>query len=74
MVERDGEAYVDWSPAWRLPGLREGENVRRRVLARPERRPILAGDGSRLEAEASAATILGQAPAGGEPGSGLQAL
>ena len=23
VVERDGEAYLDWSPAWRLPGLRE---------------------------------------------------
>ena len=33
VVERDGKAYMDWSPAWRLPGLREGENVRRRVLA-----------------------------------------
>ena len=36
VVERDGEAYMDWSPAWRLPGLREAENVRRTVLARPD--------------------------------------
>jgi cell division protein FtsI/penicillin-binding protein 2 len=74
VAERDGKAFLDWSPSWRLPGLRAGENVRRRVLARPERRPILAGDGSRLEAEPAAAAILGEAPAGGEPGSGLQAL
>ena len=74
VVERDGEPYLDWSPAWRLPGLREAENVRRRVLARPERRPIIAGDGSRLDAEPTAASIAGTAPAGGEPGSGLQAL
>ena len=31
VVERDGEAFLDWSPSWRLPGLREGENVRRRL-------------------------------------------
>jgi phosphoribosylcarboxyaminoimidazole (NCAIR) mutase len=74
VVDRDGEAYLDWTPAWRLPGLRDGENVRRRVLQRPARRPILAADGSRLEAEPTAATIIGSPPAGGEPGSGLQAL
>jgi len=74
IAERDGEPRLDWSPAWRLPGLREGERVRRRVLRRPERRPILAGDGSRLDAEPSAAAIAGSPPAGGEPGSGLQAL
>ena len=60
--------------AWRLPGLRDGENVRRRVLERPARRPILAADGSRLEAEPTMAPIIGTPPAGGEPGSGLQAL
>ena len=74
VVDREGEAYLDWSPAWRLPGLRDGENVRRRVLQRPARRPILAADGSRLEAEPTAATIIGTPPAGGDPGSGLQAL
>ena len=74
LVERDGEPYLDWSPSWRLPGLRDGENVRRRVLERPARRPILAADGSRLEAEPTMAPIIGTAPAGGEPGSGLQAL
>ena len=72
--ERDGEAFLDWSPAWRLPGLRDGERVRRRVLRRPDRRPILAGDGSRLDAEPAAAAIAGTAPAASEPGSGLQAL
>ncbi len=74
LVERDGEPYLDWSPSWRLPGLRDGENVRRKVLERPARRPILAADGSRLEAEPTMAPIIGTPPAGGEPGSGLQAL
>ena len=74
VVERDGEAYMDWSPAWRLPGLREAENVRRLVLARPERRPIIAGDGSRLDGEPTAASIAGTPPAGGQPGTGLEGL
>ena len=74
VAERDGEVFLDWSPAWRLPGLRDGERVRRRVLRSPERRPILARDGSRLDAEPAATAIVGTAPAGGEPGSGLQAL
>src|SRR5687767_1038585 len=66
VADRDGDAFLDWSPSWRLPGLREGENVRRRVLERPERRPILAADGSRLEAEPTMAAIVGTPPAGGE--------
>jgi hypothetical protein len=74
LVERDGEPSRDWAPSWRLPGRRDAENVRRRVLERPARRPILAADGSRLEAEPSMASIIGTPPAGGEPGSGLQAL
>ena len=72
--DRDGDSYLDWSPALRLPGLRDGENVRRRVLERPARRPILAADGSRLEAEPTMASIIGTPPAGDDPGSGLQAL
>jgi cell division protein FtsI/penicillin-binding protein 2 len=74
VADRDGDAYLDWSPGWRLPGLRDGENVRRHVLQRPTRRPILAADGSRLEAEPTLAGITGTLPAGGEPGTGLQAL
>ena len=72
IAERDGEPLLDWSPAWRLPGLRDGENVRRRVLRRPDRRPILAADGSRLADEPAAAAIVGSPPAGGEPGTGLE--
>src|SRR4051794_28018989 len=74
VVDRDGESFLDWSPAWRLPGLRGSENVRSRVLARPARRPILADDGSRLEAEPTLAGIAGTPPAGGGPGSGLEGL
>ena len=74
VVDQDGASYLDWSPAWRLPGLRGGENVRRRVLARPARRPILAADGTRLDAEPTLAGIAGTPPAGSEPGSGMEAL
>jgi penicillin-binding protein A len=74
VADHDGESYLDWSPSWRLPGLRDGENVRRRVLQRPDRRPILAADGSRLDAEPTMASIIGTLPAGDDPGSGLQAL
>jgi penicillin-binding protein A len=72
--EQDGEAYLDWSPSLRLPGLRDGENVKRRVLARPARRPVLASDGSRLAEEPSAVGIAGTPPVAGEPGTGLERL
>ncbi len=49
LADSDGEPRLDWNPALRLPGLRDGENVRRRVLQRPARRAIYAADGSRLE-------------------------
>ncbi len=72
LTEQDGEPYLEWSPALRLPGLRDGERVRRRVLERTTRRPIFAADGSRLESVAPG--LAGAPPAGGEKGSGLEAL
>jgi penicillin-binding protein A len=71
--EEEGEVRVDWGPHLRLPGLRRGEQVRRRILRRPRRAALLAADGSRLAAEPTAAALAGQAPAGGDPGSGLEA-
>ncbi len=72
LADHDGTLFVEWSPALRLPGLRDGERVRRRVLERTARRPILAADGSRLEAISPGLT--GTPPGGGEKGSGLEAL
>src|SRR5215207_6639514 len=72
LEEHDGEFSVAWTPALRLPGLRDGERVRRRVLERTDRRPILAADGSRLEAVAPA--LAGTIPGAQEKGSGLEAL
>jgi peptidoglycan glycosyltransferase len=61
------EAGVDWRPALRLPGLRDGESVRRRAGRAPQRGQILAADGSRLNETAlgaSVAGIAGPAPTG----------
>jgi penicillin-binding protein A len=54
-------AGVDWDPSLRLPGLHRGERVRRRVGVAPPRAPILAADGTRLDATPLGASIAGQA-------------
>jgi penicillin-binding protein A len=71
--EEDGEVHVDWGPHLRLPGLRPGEQVRRRILRRPKRARLLAADGSLLADEPTAAAIAGRAPGGDDPGLGLEA-
>ena len=43
------DGRVRWRPFLRLPGLRPGESVKRRVLSRPHRAAILAADGRRLD-------------------------
>ena len=73
-VTRVGERVgVRWRPYMRLPGLRPGENVQRKIRARPQRASVLAADGRRLAREPSAQPIAGRAPAGGDPGFGLEA-
>jgi cell division protein FtsI/penicillin-binding protein 2 len=67
----DGAA-VRWRPFLRLPGLRPGESVKRRILTRPHRAAILAADGRRLDRVAGAAAIVGTPPGGDSPGSGLE--
>ena len=62
-------AGVDWDPSLRLPGLRRGERVKRRVGPAPARGAILAADGTRLDATALGASIAGQA---GPKPTGLQ--
>lgn len=63
------EAGVDWRPALRLPGLREGESVRRSAGRAPLRGEVLAADGSRLDATALGASVAGTA---GPPPTGLE--
>ena len=72
-VVTDGDrARVRWRPFLRLPGLRRGERVRRKVLRRPHRAAILAADGHRLDRVAAAAAIVGRVPTAERHGSGLQ--
>ena len=72
MVQAGGEGRVRWRPFLRLPGLRPGESVTRRVLSRPHRAAILAADGRRLDRLSGTAGIVGTAPGGDSPGSGLE--
>ncbi len=71
---RGGTARVAWVPALRLPGLRAGERVHRRVLRRPGRAAVLDAEGRRLSREPAAAALVGAGPAGDDRGSGLEAL
>ena len=74
-VERSGDtARVAWAPALRLPGLRAGERVRRRILRRPRRAAVLDAGGARLGREPAAAGLVGAAPSGKDPGSGLEGM
>jgi penicillin-binding protein A len=72
--DEGGDARIAWSPALRLPGLRSGERVRRRILTRPERASVLGADGRRLDGDPASAAIAGTPPSGGDGGSGLEAL
>jgi penicillin-binding protein A len=71
--EGDG-ARIAWAPHLRLPGLRKGEAVQRRVLARPTRAAVLGADGRRLDADPATAAIAGRPPSGDAKGSGLEAM
>jgi peptidoglycan glycosyltransferase len=67
----DGAA-IRWRPFLRLPGLRPGESVKRRVLARPHRAAILAADGRRLSRLPQTGALVGRAPRAESAGTGLQ--
>jgi peptidoglycan glycosyltransferase len=61
--EEDDVAHVAWVPALRLPGLRAGEEVRRRRGARPERAGIFDAGGRLLSSDPTGASIAGRAGA-----------
>src|SRR4051812_25572504 len=67
----DGAA-IRWRPFLRLPGLRPGESVKRRVRSRPHRAAILAAEGGGVARIAAASAIVGGAPSAETPGSGLE--
>jgi cell division protein FtsI/penicillin-binding protein 2 len=57
-VERTGAtARVAWVPSLRLPGLRPGERVQRRILRTPRRANVLDASGRRLSREPTAAAM-----------------
>jgi penicillin-binding protein A len=72
--QENGEPRVVWTRTLRLPGLRDDEMVRRKVLARPARGRVLDAAGHDLASEPTAAGIVGTAPAGDSAGTGLQGL
>jgi hypothetical protein len=65
-------ARVQWHPFLRLPGLRPGETVKRRVLSRPHRAAILAADGRRLSRLPQTGALVGRAPTAERRGTGLE--
>jgi penicillin-binding protein A len=74
-VHDEGDAArVSWEPHLRLPGLRAGEQVRRRILNQPTRAEVLGADGRRLGADPATAAIAGRPPNGDDKGSGLERL
>jgi hypothetical protein len=72
VVVEDGEGRVVWAPHLRLPGLRPGDAVRRRVLVSTHRASVLGPDGRRLANEPTAAAIVGTPPSGDKPGTGIE--
>jgi peptidoglycan glycosyltransferase len=68
----NGDAKVTWTPHLRLPGVRPGETVRRRVLRTPRRASVLGPGGNNLADDPALATIVGHPPAGKDPGTGLE--
>jgi hypothetical protein len=72
-LDQGGEGRIRWSPAMRLPGLREGEAVRRKAGKAPERGEVLAADGSLLASDAIGAGIAGTPDGDGGP-TGLERL
>ncbi|HEX7300215.1 MAG TPA: penicillin-binding transpeptidase domain-containing protein, partial [Solirubrobacteraceae bacterium] len=70
--DEGGGARVAWEPHLRLPGLRTGEQVRRRVLTRPRRASLLGADGRRMGDDPATAAIAGRVPTSGDRGSGLE--
>lgn len=69
---RGDQAGVDWRPSLRLPGLRAGESVRVRAGREPSRAQVLAADGSRLNATAGGASVVGEPGASGQKPTGLE--
>ena len=60
-IQKDDVARVGWSPEMVLPGVRKGEEVRRRSGAAPTRGNIYAAGGRLLDSDPTGASIAGAA-------------
>lgn len=69
--DEQGQGRVAWTPALRLPGLEEGEEVTRKSGAAPRRGNIYAAGGKLLDSDPLGASIAGQA---GEKPTGLNRI
>jgi beta-lactamase class D len=72
--DEDDGARIAWAPHLRLPGLRKGEAVKRRILSRPQRAAVLGADGRRMDSNPATAAIAGRAPSGDDKGTGLERM
>jgi peptidoglycan glycosyltransferase len=72
--DESGGARIAWAPHLRLPGVRAGEQVRRVVLASPQRGEVLGADGRRLGDDTASAAIAGRVPNASDKGSGLERM
>ncbi len=57
--DAQGNGRVAWTPALRLPGLKEGEEVHRKVGAQPRRGNIFDASGRQLDSDPTGASIAG---------------
>ena len=69
--DEQGEGRVAWTPAQRLPGLEEGEEVRRRSGRQPQRANIYDAGGRLLNSDPTGASIAGTA---GDKPTGLERI
>ena len=70
-IQKDDVARVGWSPEMVLPGVRKGEEVRRRSGAAPTRGNIYAAGGRLLDSDPTGASIAGTA---GDKPTGLERI
>ena len=71
---KDKDAGVAWTPALRLPGLRDGERVQATIGPRPTPGLLRAADGSDLEGDALGQSIAGTAASGDKKATGLRRI
>src|SRR5262249_54102007 len=69
--DAQGNGRVAWTPALRLPGLKDGEEVKRTVGAQPTRGNIYDASGRLLDSDPTGASIAGVA---GKKPTGLERI